>query len=487
MEEEKFNACKTIKELTYEKIKVLVEESNSSTDILRKLNISTDGFYIKLMRKTIRGHGLMPPYKRKFKKELIDNHLTENSTLGRESLKKRLIENKMLENKCQICGLGPEWQGIILSLQIDHINGVNNDNRIENLRMLCPNCHSQTDTYAGKRLKNLRKCKCGGFIDGNFDKCAECVKLLGQQKEISRYKTVRCDKCGEFKCNNTITCFACAGPARQKFSPSKEELEELIFKENQTLTQLGKKYGVSDNAVKKRCINLKIDISHKNKKEMQEKYRIKSYEETSDSEIMIKIKDNMISKKELKKLLFEDNMSYLALSRKFNTTPGTIKYNCKLVGIDLSLKEIKITNESNNESDNESDNISEPKKIVKVVKKKYTKLCVCGNITGKYSTQCNECKNKKKQKYEITKEEMENLLFIEDMSYSEIGRKFNVRGDSVRKRCIRMGIDVSNKSKSNKSYKEEESSDNQDTESLYYISDNEPITPKTKIRYYESD
>ena len=56
-----------------------------------------------------------------------------------------------MEYKCQKCGIS-EWLGNPLTLQLDHINGVNNDHRLTNLRFLCPNCHSQTDTYAGKNM-----------------------------------------------------------------------------------------------------------------------------------------------------------------------------------------------------------------------------------------------------------------------------------------------------------------------------------------------
>jgi 5-methylcytosine-specific restriction endonuclease McrA len=59
------------------------------------------------------------------------------------------VKENRLEYKCANCGI-KEWNNLPLSLQLDHINGVNNDHRLENLRFLCPNCHSQTDTYSGK-------------------------------------------------------------------------------------------------------------------------------------------------------------------------------------------------------------------------------------------------------------------------------------------------------------------------------------------------
>lgn len=65
-------------------------------------------------------------------------------------VKKRLIEEGYLECKCSWCGITDTWNGKPIVLHLDHINGVNNDHRLENLRLLCPNCHSQTDTYAGK-------------------------------------------------------------------------------------------------------------------------------------------------------------------------------------------------------------------------------------------------------------------------------------------------------------------------------------------------
>lgn len=66
-------------------------------------------------------------------------------------LKNRLVSEGVFEEECSECGLGTVWNGKPISLHLDHINGQREDNRLENLRLLCPNCHSQTPTYAGKK------------------------------------------------------------------------------------------------------------------------------------------------------------------------------------------------------------------------------------------------------------------------------------------------------------------------------------------------
>lgn len=79
--------------------------------------------------------------------------LKENCKHQRIVLRRYIIKNNLIPYKCAICGC-TEWQGKTLSLELDHINGINNDNRLENLRFLCPNCHSQTSTY-GSRNQQL--------------------------------------------------------------------------------------------------------------------------------------------------------------------------------------------------------------------------------------------------------------------------------------------------------------------------------------------
>lgn len=68
-------------------------------------------------------------------------------------LKRRLIVEGIKEDKCEICNLLPLWNGKLLSLQLDHIDGNNTNNMINNLRIICPNCHTQTDTFGSRNIK----------------------------------------------------------------------------------------------------------------------------------------------------------------------------------------------------------------------------------------------------------------------------------------------------------------------------------------------
>ncbi len=83
----------------------------------------------------------------------LEDVMVKNSSYSRKNLKERLLKNGMLENKCKICGQNEIWNGHKLVMILDHINGVGNDHRLENLRMLCPNCNSQQPTFSGRNNK----------------------------------------------------------------------------------------------------------------------------------------------------------------------------------------------------------------------------------------------------------------------------------------------------------------------------------------------
>ncbi len=83
----------------------------------------------------------------------------EGRATSRAHLRWRLLKDGILDPICAGCGI-MDWQGKPLSLHLHHINGVRNDNRLENLQLLCPNCHSQTDSYSGRNVKKNPVSKC---------------------------------------------------------------------------------------------------------------------------------------------------------------------------------------------------------------------------------------------------------------------------------------------------------------------------------------
>lgn len=83
----------------------------------------------------------------------LEDIISNKVTFSTGQLKKRLLNENILEERCVKCGNEGEWLGEPISLELDHINGNNSDNRLENLRILCPNCHSQTPTFRNKKRK----------------------------------------------------------------------------------------------------------------------------------------------------------------------------------------------------------------------------------------------------------------------------------------------------------------------------------------------
>lgn len=143
----------------------IVSQSGSMTEVLKHFGMLNKGGNYYTLKKRLEEEGIPLPNGNRDRvwdgKETFfgptrnfDDILVEDSTYNNTSaLKRRLLKAGLVRNECYKCGLGTEWQCEEIVLQLDHINGKPRDHRIENLRMLCPNCHSQTLTY-GKKKRN---------------------------------------------------------------------------------------------------------------------------------------------------------------------------------------------------------------------------------------------------------------------------------------------------------------------------------------------
>lgn len=157
-----------IYEITDEQFVKLIKNSTNISEVLFKLGYTTKGNswgFSNVRRRMDDLNIPMSAFKGKntLSRPVKEKQLTaemlfkENCKHNRNCLRRFIIKNGILPYKCAICG-AKEWNGKTLSLELDHINGINNDNRLENLRFLCPNCHSQTTTYGSRnQQKNESK------------------------------------------------------------------------------------------------------------------------------------------------------------------------------------------------------------------------------------------------------------------------------------------------------------------------------------------
>lgn len=139
-----------------------VSLSKSYREVCRTLGVNDVGGSYRKIRSEIIKKGIdtshFNPFARKTvqKKIPIEEILVAGSTYLTSRLKKRLIAEGLKEDVCELCGQGNIWNGMPLTLQLDHINGDSQDHRIFNLRILCPNCHTQTENYCSKNIRRVK-------------------------------------------------------------------------------------------------------------------------------------------------------------------------------------------------------------------------------------------------------------------------------------------------------------------------------------------
>ena len=279
------------------KFKEAIAESKSIAEVINRIGWYDCGGSRYRVKKWIKDLSLTTEHFTgklwsKGKTSLSDNRLIrkngnpfiEKSTTKREHIKKLILAEKLIDYKCCECGITTEWNNKPITLELDHINGINNDNRLENLRFLCPNCHSQTHTFKGRdikkecipdediiRLSNGAKTirqallLCGLSPEGkNYDRIKRLLPelipnkhkginsklFINGQHKIVKEKSIYngSNKSPEWEAKIAEKNFE---RRKVKDRPSKEELATLI--EEMSMANIGKKYGVAGNSVKKWC------------------------------------------------------------------------------------------------------------------------------------------------------------------------------------------------------------------------------------------
>lgn len=221
----------------------------------------------------------------------IDEVFVNGSFWETGLLKKYLLSFGLREYKCEICGLS-KWNNQDILLECHHIDGNRFNNELNNLQLLCLNCHAQTENFRGKNINGNREqyIDDNKFIEaikkntsirralielnlapkgGNYDRAKKLIKQYNIKlnkkiiiPDVKKSKVIHqeyCSDCGK-ELNGSVSglCRTCLNKKNTNPNkPSKEILEQEI-KEHSFLS-LGKKYGVSDSAIRKWCKNYGID------------------------------------------------------------------------------------------------------------------------------------------------------------------------------------------------------------------------------------
>ncbi|HEY8638228.1 MAG TPA: hypothetical protein VIL64_03215 [Solirubrobacteraceae bacterium] len=161
----------------------------------------------------------------------LEEVLVEHSDYSRTTLKKRLFAEGLKDRTCEICGQGEAWRGRHMSLVLDHVNGVADDNRLGNLQIVCANCAATLDTHCGKMNRRV------------FDiaRCDGCGNEYRPTRQEQRFCRVQCS----WRWRSGRPNPASRRVSRPPYATLTREIRALGW------SGTGRRYGVSDNAVRK--------------------------------------------------------------------------------------------------------------------------------------------------------------------------------------------------------------------------------------------
>lgn len=226
-------------------LQLIIDNSKTYGDVLRHFGLENKGGNHNTLKRRIKNDNLSTDNIIKFKsgggwnkglhgfdikalsKEEVLNIVFIKNYTGGIRPRTYIRRYNLIEEKCNECGLTNIWNNKLITLELDHIDGDSHNNLLTNLRWVCPNCHSQTDTFRGRNRKIEHFCECGKLRCKSSNKCVDC----NHKEQLNK--------------NHKIIW------------PSDTELMEMM--KTTSLYKLSKTLGVTSNSIRKHCYKRNIN------------------------------------------------------------------------------------------------------------------------------------------------------------------------------------------------------------------------------------